>query len=365
MSRLFALLFLLVAASPPARAQADPRDQLESVRLDERSVLDQLNAIDRDLQTVRDRRTALEEQLRGLEDSARRHEDDASVAEAQLAQLKPQVKGRVRALYRLHQRGLARIVFGAEDPAELRRRSVYLLAILRADLARLLRFSQVVRGRDQARQDLQKDLGAITGLKTEVQLAESELLNQRASKLALLNEIRTQRAVALQALEGYGQVQRDLQRDFELASRATAVSLNPGDNFRDEYGRLAWPGTGQLIRRFGPYRDPLTGEEMNSLGIEIAAEFGTPIRAVFDGVVKLADFIPGYGQTVALDHGPYNTVYFHANGLQVRRGDSVRRGEVIGMVGNSGLTDGRGYVLGFELRYNGTPQDPLPWLAPR
>lgn len=362
---LWGLLLLWALATAPARGQGDPAGGLSLAGADERGVLEQLNTIDRELQEVRDRKRAIEDRLAEVQEQIRRHEDEVAVAEAQLAVLRPQVRARVRALYRLHRRGLARMVFGAEDPTDLRRRSVYLMAILQADLDRLQRFAETVAGRARADAAIEEELASMKELRASLQLHEAELVERRAARLAMLGEIRARRAMALGAMDGYRQVQQQLQRDLELASRAQANRINPADNFRDQYGRLPWPANGRLIRRFGPYTDPATGAEMDSLGIEIAAEFGTPFRAVFDGEVKLADFVPGYGQTVAIEHGPYTTIYSHANGLEVRRGDRVRAGDVLGMVGNSGLTDGRGYVLGFEIRYNGTPQDPLPWLAPR
>ena len=72
-----------------------------------------------------------------------------------------------------------------------------------------------------------------------------------------------------------------------------------------------------------------------------------------------------YGQTVAIQHGTYKTVYAHLAGIRVRQGQRVSQGDVIGLVGNTGLTDGQGYVLTFEVRYNGTKQDPRQWLRPR
>lgn len=364
-------LALLWVLSGPATAQVDPRSEIDATRIDERSILEQLNALDRELQLVRDQRESIQERLATLEDSARRHEDDASSAEAMLEARRPEVTTRLRALYQLHRRGLARIVFGAEDPAELRRRSTYLLSILQADLARMKQFNDAVANRATARSALEKDVMAMTALRAELQLREAEIREQRARRLSMLDDIRNRRALAYRALSEYGQIGRSLDdRLASLGGSSDAVTaqvrtINPEASFRELFGRLPWPTSGRLSRRFGPYTDPVNGGQFESLGIEITAEYGTPFRAVFDGVVKLADFMPGYGQTVAIEHGPYTTVYSHANALKVRRGDTVRAGDVLGMVGNTGLTDGRGYVLGFEVRYNGSPQDPLPWLTPR
>lgn len=101
------------------------------------------------------------------------------------------------------------------------------------------------------------------------------------------------------------------------------------------------------------------------MGVDLAADYGSPVRAVFEGRVQLAQYVSGYGQTVAVKHGQFTTVYGHLSGLRVQPGQQVRAGDVIGLVGNSGLTDGDGYMLTFEVRYNGSAQDPLPWLSRR
>jgi murein DD-endopeptidase MepM/ murein hydrolase activator NlpD len=80
-------------------------------------------------------------------------------------------------------------------------------------------------------------------------------------------------------------------------------------------------------------------------------------------VVTLAQFIPAYGHTVAISHGSYSTIYAHLNGILVSQGQQIQTGSTIGQVGNTGLTDQNNQtLLTFEIRYNKTPQNPLPWL---
>jgi murein DD-endopeptidase MepM/ murein hydrolase activator NlpD len=67
---------------------------------------------------------------------------------------------------------------------------------------------------------------------------------------------------------------------------------------------------------------------------------------------------------VAVKHGSYTTIYAHLNGIRVRKGQKIQAGDVVGLVGNTGLTEGDGYMLTFEIRYNGHAQNPGPWLAP-
>ena len=131
------------------------------------------------------------------------------------------------------------------------------------------------------------------------------------------------------------------------------------------YGKLQWPvKSGRLSKKYGKQIDKSTGQTVNSLGIDIEAAFGTPIKAVHPGVITLAQFIPAYGQTVAIKHGDYQSVYAHMNGINVRQGQQVTAGQTLGYVGNTGLTDNTNrYLVTFEIRYQEHHKTPYPGLS--
>ncbi len=93
-------------------------------------------------------------------------------------------------------------------------------------------------------------------------------------------------------------------------------------------------------------------------GMDFTAKQGTPIYATGDGRVTFADYATnGYGRHVVIDHGfGYNTLYAHLSELKVRNGQKVKRGDVIGLVGNTGLSAGP--HLHYEVHKNGQPVDP-------
>lgn len=94
------------------------------------------------------------------------------------------------------------------------------------------------------------------------------------------------------------------------------------------------------------------------VGIDIAAPFGTPVRASGGGVVAAAGGDPAYGLFVLLRHsGGYETMYGHASRLLVREGDAVAAGQVIALSGNSGRSTAP--HLHFEIRRGGKSLDPL------
>jgi septal ring factor EnvC (AmiA/AmiB activator) len=125
-------------------------------------------------------------------------------------------------------------------------------------------------------------------------------------------------------------------------------------------GGLGWPVSGNLLARYGG-RLP---DGRTSNGVLIGAPAGTPITAVADGTVVFSDWMTGYGMILIIDHGNgYMSLYAHNDTLLRDPGASVKRGEAVAKVGNSG---GQGVpALYFELRRNGQPVDPGSWLQRR
>lgn len=93
------------------------------------------------------------------------------------------------------------------------------------------------------------------------------------------------------------------------------------------------------------------------LGVDYAAPTGTPAQTVGEGTVEFAGVQGGYGNTVIVNHGGnHSTVYAHLSKIQVRQGQAVSKGQVIGLVGSTGWSTGP--HLHFEFRVNGAHTDP-------
>ncbi|MCL6479833.1 MAG: M23 family metallopeptidase [Peptococcaceae bacterium] len=117
-------------------------------------------------------------------------------------------------------------------------------------------------------------------------------------------------------------------------------------------GELEWPVVGWISSPFG------TREGKPHEGIDIAADYGVPIRAAMAGRVAFAGPRGTYGLAVILDHGDgLITLYAHSSKILVSEGEWVDRGQVIALVGNTG--NSRGPHLHLELRINDIPYDPM------
>ncbi len=122
-----------------------------------------------------------------------------------------------------------------------------------------------------------------------------------------------------------------------------------------------WPIKGWITSGFGKRASPLTGEPGRHYGVDIANEIGTPIRATADGLITYAGWQNGYGRVVVIEHGyGYSTRYGHCSRIEVKVGDEIKRGQVVGYVGSTGRSTG--CHVHYEVRIHGVPVDPEKYL---
>lgn len=109
---------------------------------------------------------------------------------------------------------------------------------------------------------------------------------------------------------------------------------------------------------YGARIDPVYGTMKFHEGMDFSAPVGTPVYATADGTVRTSSWQGAYGNMVEIEHGfNYTTRYAHLSKLIARAGQTVRRGDLIGLVGNTGKSTGS--HLHYEVRYRGAAQNPV------
>jgi murein DD-endopeptidase MepM/ murein hydrolase activator NlpD len=123
-----------------------------------------------------------------------------------------------------------------------------------------------------------------------------------------------------------------------------------------------WPVVGKLESGVGGRRNPFGGRGFEyHEGQDIDATYGTPVKVAATGKVIIAGRQRGYGNVVYVDHGNgLSTRYGHLSEIDVSVGQSVMRGQIIGLVGSTGRSTGP--HLHYEVRINNQPVDPRPYL---
>jgi murein DD-endopeptidase MepM/ murein hydrolase activator NlpD len=168
------------------------------------------------------------------------------------------------------------------------------------------------------------------------------------------------------ALEDRRQYEVMVTESGALASRIIELSkqLAKGEKPPQGTGEFVFPGTGAVTSPFGPRFHPI----LHYVKVHTGTDFGVGdgiAYAADDGVVLFTEFNVAYGNMTVIDHGKIGglritTLYAHQSAIGVKPGDEVVKGQAIGVIGSTGYSTGP--HLHFEVRVDGEPLDPMPFL---
>lgn len=267
----------------------------------------------------------------------------------------------------------ANLILHMKDPAELSDLRTFYKTVIAVQTRAVLRYSKLradavkaskdaAAARDRARfqqQTVASQKTLLTSLRATFTQIEQESQVQQAQQTTLLGQAQALKDAFVAAVKQQQQLSDEignLLRQLATAGSSGGPALPP------TLGLFTLPiPSAAITSPFGPRLDPLTGLMGFHPGVDFGANFGTPIQAAGDGTVVWAGPNGGYGNCTIIDHGRgMATLYAHQSNILVHVGDQVTHGQVIGQVGSTGYSTGP--HLHFEVRINGTPVDPVPYL---
>lgn len=364
-----------LAASEGHRAHAADR-----LRESEREI----SILQRELHELASERGELQRTLKDLQIQAQHLESTLAQQQARLEKL----------LFRQYQKGTPdslQLLLNGDDPNQLARDAYYIAAIARARGELLQEIRGTLAKKQVLAQDTKEQADDLLEVEAEQKQRHSQLMQQRTQRKAMLNEVSSR--IASQRKE-IGHLQQDEKRLSQLIDRlskllaARAAKPKPTSPARDPDGEreLKRPATveaenrhipeassGQFARLKGSLRLPVRGAVGGRFGaaregggtwkgVFIRAAAGSEVKAVAAGRVVFAEWMRGFGNLLIIDHGDaFLSIYGNNESLLKQVGDSVRGGENVASVGNSGGNPETG--LYFELRHQGQPVDPMKWAS--
>jgi septal ring factor EnvC (AmiA/AmiB activator) len=375
----WALALLLAAApclgaSPTARPESEARKteaELQAVKSEIERITRQVSAeqVERDRLTnelksaevsVGKVRETLGELRRERAERAARRGGLAAEKRAREAEVRDErasLAGQIRAAYVLGRQEPLKLLLNQKDPALAGRMFVYYsyfgrarageIRLIEEDVGRIAELEGALEAEDQQLAELEKQQRA--------QLHQLEQARvERRQVLASLEEQSHTRAQSLERLRSQQAGLEKLLRELRAALERFPIEGN--DAFARLRGKLAWPVSGHVVARFGDSR--AGGVRWD--GVVVATERGTPVKAVCQGRVIYADWLPGLGLLTIVDHGDgYLSLYGHNERLYKAVGEQVATGDAIAAAGDSGGSSRP--ELYFEIRKSGKPVDPRPW----
>ncbi len=348
------------------------QQQQERLQGQVHDVNDELHNLERQRESTQKIVDEIERQIGGLSGQLDRTSAELILAEDNLAERRAVLERRLVDIYKRGALYTFQALLAAESFGDLLSRYKYLYLTSRQDRALVgdvekLR-NRVVEQRDDLL-DVRKQLDRTRAEREAEYTKFNELVQARARRLAQLRRTARTTERRLDELQKDEARLNDLLASLERARRDEARAPGgaapvPGSITTADLGRLDWPVEGAIVYRFG--RDTLpSGGIIRWNGIGIAANSGTPVKAVESGKVRLVGQFGTYGLTVVLEHGNgYYSVYSHLQSAEVQLSANVSRGQTIGSVG--GENSDYGPHLHFEIRgENQVALNPVEWLRKR
>lgn len=193
-----------------------------------------------------------------------------------------------------------------------------------------------------------------------VTLAVAQTRSIADTRVSLANRSMSLAATILRTQQNIEQIKESIpETEDSLKDLERKVQLQRA---KDAATPSLWPTSGGITSYFGYRRSPFGNSREFHSGIDIGAGHGTPVYATAGGVVRMAGYNGGYGNVIFIDHGfGMSTVYAHLNRMNVKVGQQVAKGQLIGQVGSTGRTTGP--HLHYEVRVGGVAVDPTKYLG--
>ena len=212
---------------------------------------------------------------------------------------------------------------------------------------------------EDQKKKLEEQKHQVNTSKEEKEKAAIILENTRVMKNTYTSQLTDQEKQIQSEIDEYQTQLNQLEAEIQ-AITANSLIINP--NYIG--GEMLWPVPGytKLSSTFKMRVHPITGVYKLHTGIDIPAPIGTNFLAANEGIVVKASYNSAYGNMVMVDHGGgVSTLYAHGDEIMVTLGQTVKKGDVVLKTGNTGNSTGP--HAHFEVRINGTPVDPLPYVT--
>jgi murein hydrolase activator len=342
------------------------KEKVASFTKEEMAIINALDDTEKALDSVRKKVARLSTELKAVEVRIREIEGQYREIEHRAEVNEKYVANRLAALYKLSWLGKFHVLASADSMFDFFSSKRALELILAHDDA-------VLAQQSKDKKEMQALLEQLVARKHEKQTTAAELSNridtlnaEQARREALLTEIRSKKSLQLAAIESFKVSARALDQTVESFKSEPLPAASPPPMLAEKpfaalKGLLMMPVKGKIVSFFGHYRDKKLKVNHFQSGINIKADRGEPIRAVYSGQTLYSSWFKGFGNMIIIDHGDhYYSVYAHLEEQFKSKGDPVEAGEVIATVGDTGSMTGAG--LHFEIRHHGKPMNPLGWI---
>lgn len=316
-----------------------------------------------ELAEIRGRREDTEQQLQVLQ-------TQQSVAETKIHLEREALARELRLSFMNGRAEQFKLLLNQQNPAQLGRMLSYYGYFGRARAEHIRAIDEQLAHIDLLQEQISAESEKLRVIEAESERSAKALAAARQKRAATLAQVETKLKTGTERLNKLQAEAKSLERllaQLRLAMEKSASQSRTQSGSKETTplpaptgrGSWPWPIKGETLARFGQLR---SGGPLKWEGMMIGASAGTEVRAPASGRVLYADWLPGMGLLLVLDHGGgIMSLYGHNEQLFKKVGEQVARGDVLSAAGDTGLNGRNGVYL--EIRNGKTPVDPLNWLG--
>ena len=264
---------------------------------------------------------------------------------------------RVETVYKNKYPGFIEFIFSPKSYKNALSEKYFFDQIMNSDISLIKQIKQKEIDYQEQKQKLRTQESYISTLKKSILQRKQKLSSQSIQTKKSLNKLRKE-------IKYFEQKNALLEKESEGIRRLIQGS-RVGKKIYYAVGKFIKPSKGWISSRFGYRTHPIFKKRILHRGVDIAAPRGYQIRAANHGKVLFSGWQKGYGNVTIINHGwknghRYSTIYAHQSRIIVKKGQSIKKGQLIGYVGSTGYSTGP--HLHFELRKNGKPINPTKYV---
>ena len=344
------------------------KGEIDNLQREESGYLETLHKIEKLLRDTEKELQTIEKDLKFAQKEIKQGEDELIFEKRMLKEKTKLLESRLREIYKRRLTGYLEILFNSESFSDFLTRFRYIKNILSLDAEVINDIRQQMKKIEDNKMNLENREEILSLLKREVEKGKENIEFSIKAKKSIINKINSQKEVYLKSLKELEQssleikniIERTYKQQEEDSKRVTQKEV-PVITLKPKKGILALPVQGKLISGYGRHKNTDFNTYTFNSGIDISAPLGQVVHAAGSGEVIYTGSIKGYGQIIIIDHGGrITTLYAHLSKILIDIGDKVKKGQLVGQVGDSGGVSST--RLHFEVRVEGKPTDPMNWL---
>lgn len=333
------------------------QEKIKTLKIREKQEKSKLVNNQRKLETTSNNLQASRQQYSSMEAKLKNMEKDYNVSVSEFNKVDAQMKNRIRMVFKNQRTGMFELLLDAKDLNGLLDVIYFERIVIKNDYRRMMALKNKAAKLAKMKADIEAQRRYLAQAIENINSQQKTIQRAIAQNQSMINRLKTDRAA-------YERSERELAR--QSANLQSMISKGYGHStVKTASGGFMKPIAGRITSPFGWRTHPIFKSRTFHSGVDIGGPNYGSIRASNSGRVIYSGWYGGYGKVVIIDHGtvngkPTTTLYAHMSSTKVSAGQSVTKGQVIGLEGTTGYSTGP--HCHFEVRINGKPNNPLNYI---